>query len=240
MQNNKKIDINYDFRSDANGKDPDKYSATLRQYHQILWSKPLPRGKVFKLNSSIEGVYLHHKSQLGEFFLSSDSVIPTYIKWKRLSHIIDQITQVEKDEFLHTAYTIGGMMVFPSNTVNGKPTINSERGFNAQIADRLDLTLECIRLYYLGKNSPMGETLTRYDNFLKLFGNFKGYIDYFSLNDLATEDYNAIKFFTPFNNFESSSLPSSLQEYILYREASIKFVNARNQRIAKSIEQIIL
>jgi hypothetical protein len=37
------IDIEYDLRSDANGGDPDSTSPTLRQYHKILWSKPLPK-----------------------------------------------------------------------------------------------------------------------------------------------------------------------------------------------------
>lgn len=30
------IDITFDFRSDAGGKDPDAYSPTLRRYHQLL------------------------------------------------------------------------------------------------------------------------------------------------------------------------------------------------------------
>jgi hypothetical protein len=36
------IDITFDFRLDTpNGKDPDSFSATLRRYHKLLWSKPL-------------------------------------------------------------------------------------------------------------------------------------------------------------------------------------------------------
>jgi hypothetical protein len=38
------IDIAFDFRSDAGGKDPDVYSPTLRAYHKLLWSKSLPSG----------------------------------------------------------------------------------------------------------------------------------------------------------------------------------------------------
>ena len=37
------IDTTFDLRTDAAGKDPDTYSPTLRRYHQLLWSKPLPR-----------------------------------------------------------------------------------------------------------------------------------------------------------------------------------------------------
>ena len=43
------IETTFDFRTDAAGKDPDTYSATLCRYHQLLWSKPLPSGVVFEL-----------------------------------------------------------------------------------------------------------------------------------------------------------------------------------------------
>jgi hypothetical protein len=36
------IDTSFDFRIDSAGRDPDKYSPTLRRYHRLLWSKPLP------------------------------------------------------------------------------------------------------------------------------------------------------------------------------------------------------
>ena len=43
------IDVTFDLRSDAGGKDPDSHSATLRLYHRVLWSKPLPDGTQFAL-----------------------------------------------------------------------------------------------------------------------------------------------------------------------------------------------
>lgn len=52
------------------------------------------------------------------------------------------------------AYTIGGMMVFPATKINRKPTINGGRGLDKQIADRFDLTLECIRRHYFGPTQP--------------------------------------------------------------------------------------
>jgi hypothetical protein len=58
-------------------------------------------------------------------------------------------------------------------------TINQYRGFNRKINDRIDLTLECIRLYYEGKVSPLYETFFVYDDFFKLFVDFKGYVDFF-------------------------------------------------------------
>jgi hypothetical protein len=38
------------------------------------------------------------------------------------------------------------MILFPGNRVGRFQTINGARGFNTAIADRLDLTLECVRL----------------------------------------------------------------------------------------------
>ena len=67
------IDITFDFRTDARGGDPDSTSPTLRKYHQLLWSKPLPNGMPFYLNSNSPGKYLYHQSELGEFTLTSDA-----------------------------------------------------------------------------------------------------------------------------------------------------------------------
>ena len=124
MDSQSVIDITFDFRSDTPPKgDPDALSPTLRRYHKILWSKPLPRGVVFELNDTTPHVYLHHRSELGEFFLSSDAVIPTFSRQPRLSHIIDTIPGEEREAFHRIGYTIGGMIVilqpirFPGNTI---------------------------------------------------------------------------------------------------------------------------
>ena len=113
------IDITFDFRSDTPpGRDPDAFSPTLRRYHQLLWSKPLPSGAPFELDVATPP-YLHHASELGEFWLSSDAVIPSFSRWVRMAHIIDQIPEVEREAFNRMGYTIGGMMVFPANKVDG-------------------------------------------------------------------------------------------------------------------------
>src|SRR5471030_370346 len=134
------IDTTFDFRMDSGGRDPDSHSATLRQYHQLLWSKQLPNGKHFELDASNPKLYLYHQSELGKFLLTSDSVIYTYNRWKRLAHITGQFSEADREEFFAIAYTIGGMLVFTGNRINGKNTINGERGFNRKICDRIDLT----------------------------------------------------------------------------------------------------
>lgn len=82
------IDVGFDMRSDTPpGKDPDAYSPTLRRYHQLLWSKPLPNGTPFELRADRIGHNLYHHSDLGEFSLSSDSVIllDSYLAYRRQS-----------------------------------------------------------------------------------------------------------------------------------------------------------
>jgi hypothetical protein len=227
------IDTNFDFRSDTPpGMDPDACSPTLRRYHQLLWSKPLPNGALFELDVTTPSVYLHHLSELGEFFLTSDTVIPTFTRWRILKHITEQIPEVENEAFRTLGYTIGGMMVFPGNQVDRRPTINGARGMHPQIRDRFDLTLECIRRYYLGKPSPLSDTIARYADFFRLFADFAGYVDFFHLQDLVNEDGPTVELFTPFGDFGEYVLPTTLDAYLGYRRRAMEFIESRNRRIA--------
>jgi hypothetical protein len=227
------IDTAFDFRTDAMGGDPDRTSPTLRRYHQLLWSKGLPNGRRFDLDTTTQWTYLHHKSDLGEFYLSSDSVIVTFNGWVSTADLIARIPEREVDWFEYIGYTIGGMMVFPSNRVGRKHTINMARGMNrTTIADRMDLTLECIRRFYAGDtDTPLGATLVLYQEFFALFTDFPGFVDFFLLQDLATHDYSGVRFFMDFDNFKSSAVPKDLDMYAKFREASIEFVLQRNKRI---------
>ena len=228
------IDITFDVYSDTpKGKDPDSYSPTLRRYHKLLWSKPLPNGVRFDLDDNTPRV-LHHKSELGEFILSSDSIGHTYSKVKSMSHIVDEVPTDEIDLFYSVCSTIGAYIVFPSRKIEGKMTINATRGMNHKIQDRFDLTLECVRRFYANEVSPLSDTLQRYASFFHLFRSFKGYVDFFLLQDLVTEDYLSIKFFLPFKNFDHPPLPSNVDEYLSYKNNMMGFVTARNQRILHS------
>ncbi len=223
------IDVAFDFRTDACGKDPDAHSPTLRRYHRLLWSKPLPSGDRFDLTDSTDGVYLHHRSKLGAFRLSSDSLIPTFTRRKSLKWITEQFPEPDNEGFRAIAYTIGGMIVFPANRIERKHTINQARGMNRSIADRFDLTLECIRRHYLDQSSPLAPTLARYADFFALFDDFNGYVNFFLLDDLVTDD--SVKSFMPFDDLHTSAVPQDLDTYIEYRRRSIEFIEARNRRI---------
>lgn len=214
------IDTGFDFRSDTPvGQDPDRWSPTLRSYHRRLWSKPLPGGTMFRLDG-----------------MSSDAVVPTYRSWagpRQLVDIVQRIDPDDLDHFQRISYSIGAMLVFPATQIGRQWTINQARGMLAgTIGDRLDLTLECIRRHYLRASSPLGDVLARYGDFFGLFGDFRGYVDFFLLDDLTTDGCSSVEFLLPFGDFATPALPQDVAQYKSYRRRSIEFVAARNSRIA--------
>ena len=227
------IDVTFDFYSDTpKGKDPDSYSPTLRNYHKLLWSKPLPSGLKFDLNDNFSRL-LYHKSELGEFILSSDAIGHTYSKTKIMAPIINKIPSFEINQFFSTCSTIGGYIIFPATQVDYKMTINASRGLNRKIKDRFDLTLECLRRFYSKEDSPLSDTFQRYSQFFDLFENFKEYVNFFLLQDLVNENYSLIKYWIPFNDFDDSPLPNNVEEYRLYKKNLMEFIKERNHRISE-------
>ena len=230
------IDTEFNVYSDAQGGDPDSTSPTLRLYHKMLWSKPLPNGKIFNLSDK-NRVYLYHKSELGEFILGSDAITHSYRNQKRKHWLTEQIPN-EVDELFDAGSTIGAYTLFPKNKIDNKFTINQARGVNSFIDDRFDLTLECIRLYYLGEENPLTDTFLRYKSFFDLFDNFINYVNFFLLNDLIDENQN-IKFYLPFDNFKTKPKFSNIEEYLIYKKNAINFIKLRNKRIENYINESV-
>lgn len=223
------VDITFNVYSDARGGDPDAKSETLRSYHKFLWSKPLPNGDAFELTDRKTGVYLYHNSNLGEFFLGSDAITHSYKNHKRKKWLTQQI-QDDVNELFDKCSTVGAFTLFPKNRVDGLHTINQARGVNSLIDDRFDLTLECIRLFYLRQESPLFDTLARYKNFFDLFESFKGYVKFFFLDDLVDENQE-VRFYLPFDDFKTRPTFSDIDEYLIYKKRVMSFISTRNQRI---------
>lgn len=229
------IDTNFNFFSDSNGGDPDSNSPTLRKYHKILWSKPLPNGKLLELRDNKSGAYLYHESELGKFFLGSDAITHSYRNHKRKKWLTEQIP-AEVNELFESCSGIGAYIIFPNKKIEGKYTINQSRGINSFIDDRFDLTLECIRLFYSGEKSPIYDTLKTYESFFKLFDGFKGYVHFFFLDDLIDKN-DKIKFYLPFDGFKTRPTFSDVKEYLLYKTNVISLFNSRNKRIENYINK---
>ncbi len=238
---NTNIDTTFDFTLDTpnywenfiNGKsniDPDIYSPTLQTYHRKLWSKELPTGEFFDLNSgNIEYDYLYWKN----FRFGSDSIINIYWYHSQISDVIDGVKKTMNDpegfrkNYLHSSYTIGSSIIFPKHRLS----INQCRGTNKKIRDRFDLTLECIKRFYSEETSPLENILTNDSKFFSLFGNFKNYIDFFYLQDWVENDYKTIKFLLPFDDFERSPYPLNKEEWFDLYEKQMDLLTKRNKRI---------
>lgn len=229
------VDVTFDIRSDAGGRDPDRYSAMLRRYHRALWSKPLPGGEPFELADVYPDGYLQHSSRLATFNLSSDMIHRTFRHMRRAQGLIQQIPATYLEDFARRGCTLGGTMLFPANRVDGKHTINQARGVNRKIEDRFDRTLECIRRHYIGEPSPLESVLSRYASFFALFGDFSGYVDHFLLQDLIGAD-GRVEMFLGDTSFESPAIPETVDEYMAYSARSGAFVDSRNERIRAWVE----
>lgn len=241
-----KIDTTFDFTSELphywegfwdrkdglgeGGCDPDSQSQTLQEYHRILWSRPLPDGKHMNLNkeSDSSGLFL---SWDGMRF-SSDSILTTF-RYRKYREIIDEIKSIIPnykefyEELIRRFYTIGGMIIFPRH----RESINQKRGTIPAISDRWDLTLECIRRYYSGETSPLTGTIERDKRFFDMFVDFKGYVDFFFLQDCVSGDYSKVDIWCGDDSFKSSGLPNTSEEYLRFIQKEIEFLDKRNDRI---------
>lgn len=223
------IDITFKTYSDVGGGDPDATSKTLKAYHKFLWSKELPSGRVLDLRDDLPNSYLYHESDHGVLYLGSDAITHSYRNQKSKQDLIRQVRN-EADELFEIGSTIGAYLLFPNKQIIRQPTINQARGVNAFIDDRFDLTLECIRRHYLGIPSPLSNTLTSYQPFFELFEDFQSYVDFFLLNDLLDKN-DRIKFYLPFDEFNSKPRFNNKEDYLIYKEGVSSFVTGRNTRI---------
>jgi hypothetical protein len=178
--------------------------------------------------------YLIFKDIDFQHCLTSDSIANSLASRKVMIGILESIDSTLIDGFKTLNSTIGGFILFPGNRIDGAATINGERGFNYFIADRFDLTLECIRLHYLNMDNPLSRVFSRYKEFFQLFASFSGYVDFFLLKDLVDENYSSVKLFNTLGNpLTESPIPTTVDSYLEYRDNSMRFTELRNQRIKK-------
>jgi len=229
------IDVDYDCRIECPNRDPDSHSPTLRRFHKLLWSKELPCGKIFELDDSGPKPWLVHKSELGEFHLTSDAIV--HLLGARL--LLDQLPRQQRDFVEGIAWPVSECIVFPGKRVNRLNTINGARGMNPRIADRFDLTLECIRRHYLGSCSPLSEVLRRYASFFTLFESFEGYTHFFHLGGLVDPKSGGVRFYLPLEDFNRSGKPQSLDEYVLYLENVEAFTIDRAAKMTQWCKQFL-
>lgn len=245
------VDVTFDFTTDSYnywdgfwdrnygfGKglsDPDGSSPKLQEYHQILWSRELPNGEKMVLKPGSGSYYLSWK----DFRFGSDSIIVSFRYYYRYKSIIEEVMNALPDyktfyeEFIHKSYTIGGMIIFPKH-VN---SINQKKGTNRLISDRWDLILEYIRRFYCNEPSPLSDVLETDRNFFNLFKDFKGYVDFFFLQDCVSSDYKSVNIWYGKGDFEENPLPNTVDDYMDFLNKEMFFLEQRNCRIKKYCEE---
>ena len=109
--------------------------------------------------------------------------------------------------------------------------MNQNKGTNTLVSDRWDLTLECIRRYYSGEDSPLYNTIVKDKKFYDLFVDFKGYVDFFFLQDSVSDDYSSVDIWCGSSDFSTSGLPKTIEDYFEFIDKEFVFLKNRNQRI---------
>ncbi|SOC51081.1 DUF6994 family protein [Ornithinimicrobium cerasi] len=239
------IDTELDFASYYHGGgDPDQTCERLYLWHQALCSRPVEGVGPFEIEVTYDYAYglRTHTADGATFRLGSDGIIPTWSTSGWTSRFTpDLVTEVEADtdDFFRIASTIGGYVLFPRNGEGQRGhTINQARGVHRQIADRFDLTLECIRRHYLDPRleSPLADRLNYYRDFFALFRDFNTYVRFFLLDDLLTPDRDGVVSLLTggvVTDFPVPAYASTPMEYATFRVNSIAFVRARNERIQR-------
>ena len=185
-------------------------SPMLKEYHKRAWCKELPNGQLFELEDDPRGYLRWNWMRFG-----SDS-ITTGFRYERNRTLLEQVEAGMDDyrrfveDYIHSTYTMGGMIVFPRH----RNSINQARGVNRYICDRWDLTLECIRRYYSGEESPLSRCLEQDNEFFDLFVDFKGYVDFFRLEDCVSKDRSEVELWLDTELFIRDPLPRTVDGYI--------------------------
>lgn len=228
------IDPWFDCRQDANGRDPDQHSLTLKRYHAELWTKPLPNGR--QLTMLDQGAYLIASDGRHQIPVSSDNIVATFEAWKRNKLIVEQTPRDVLAAIDNVDWRIGSEIIFPSELRGGTQTINRARGWHRKIGDRFDLTLECIARWYQGEDSPLIDVFDRYRDFFEWFGDFRGYVDFFLLQDFVDDGYQ-VNILTDFDDFQSSPLPQTVEQYTAYLQGLTEVLTLRAKRIERYANQ---
>jgi len=239
------FDISFDFATDKPARtrpDADRDSPKLRSLHELLWTKRLNSGVLFAPKAPPrrrDGYLIFTDTSGARHWYGSDAITNSYSRWSRpksLAEATASLSEAQRSRYLNPPYTIGSSMIWPVRSKD-RPTINAARGFGPSgrlISDRMDLTLECIRRHYAGElESPLASVLTAYADFFALFDGFTEFVDFFHFQDLVTPDYNEVQFFLPFDDFKRPGTPTTTEEYVTYREATLDFIDKRSRRMAK-------
>lgn len=67
--------------------------------------------------------------------------------------------------------------------------------------------------------------------FLICLGILGGYVEFFLLQDLMSEDYAAVRFWDGWKEFSDNPIPQTVEGYLEFLDREVEFVGRRNKRI---------
>lgn len=215
--------------------DADRDSRRLKHWHGVLWSEELPSGERLEWTPE-PGSYLAATSSAGPLRVSSDTIATTHAAYANsdVPQWWSGLAEAERSRHEKAFYTIGGFIIFPTRP----QSLNQRRGTDRRICDRFDLTLECIRRYYLGQGtSPLADVIRADANYFGLFGHgptgFTSFVNFFHLHDMI--DGDSIRWLDGSGesvwDFDAPPLPTSASGYQTYLDNVLTFVMSRNDRI---------
>ena len=72
--------------------------------------------------------------------------------------------------------------------------------------------------------------------FFDLFGDFRGYVEFFLLQDLVSGDYSVARFWDGWKDFADNPIPQTAEGYLEFLEREVEFVGRRNERIEMTMK----
>jgi len=222
------------------GSNPNTDSETLRKYHRLLWNRELPNGQLMELEwgGSDNRLFLWNGMKFASEYLTTAFIG----RWSDspFQGVLDAVVDSTPDYrsyvegYLHDFNTIGGFVILPVQLIGLRRvfTMKSRKPLHG----RWDLMLECIRRHYAGEDNLLSDACRRDIEFLNLFVDFEGYVQFFYLQDCLDSATGKVKFWIGDGDLRNDTLPRDVEEYRKWIEAQREFVKARNIRIEKALE----
>lgn len=104
------------------------------------------------------------------------------------------------------------------------------RGFSRRIMDRFDLALDCICSFYDDVPSPLTWVLESDRAWFDHFVDFRGFVDFFLLNDWVNSSYEVID-----QPKTGTVLPQTVEELEAWLFRMEELTDARCRRIEESV-----
>lgn len=137
----RKVTFNYKVDSPP-GKDPDSHSPLLKADHQLLWTKELCDGALFKVQAPADpkerrkNYLMFEQTPDKRFTFGSDAVTNSYTKWGKPRNLVEakaELSEEQQHRYFNPPYTIGSAMIWPVRKIH-RPTLNTarERGYGSR------------------------------------------------------------------------------------------------------------